>query len=146
MSETGARWLCAIMIAWVVIFVLAAIYGRIVYRRRGYPPKPSFLKSIRLRDDIETIFKKLAPAWEEGFEVKDRNDDYLLIQKQFHDPFSVMTIEFHRPFGCCPWSLTYVKVKCPNHPLYSWKWGNGTNAFRRKKSEPTRSASEESQP
>lgn len=133
MSETAARWLLGLMIAWVLLFVLVGIVGRFVYRRRGYPTKPSFMKEIRLRDDIETIVKKLAPAFQNGFVVKDRTDEHLLIEKQHHDPPSIMTIEFDRPFGSCPWSVTYVMVKCPNHPMCNWRWSDSTNAIRRKK-------------
>lgn len=133
MSETASHWLLLGMIAFATIFVIGGGMGMYFYRKFGYPTTPRFLKSIRLRDDIDTIYKKIAPALEEGFRVTERTDELLILEKSYDDPSCEMIIEIERPSGWCPWSMTFVRVKCPKHPWMSWKSSSGSNAYRRKR-------------
>jgi len=133
MSETAINWLLSAMIGFAIFFIVGSGVSMYLYRRFGYPPKPRFLKGIRLRDDIETINKKIEPALQEGFRVKERHEELLVLEKSYDEPPCVMTVEFHRPFGWCPWSSTFVNLKCIKHPWLSWKASSSSNAFRRKK-------------
>ncbi len=133
MSETASQWLLAAMIAFGTLVAVGIGATTFIYRRFGYPAIPNFVRRIRLRDDIEAIKTKMEPALHEGFRITEQNDELLILEKTYDEPSCVMTIEFHRPFGWCPWSVTRVRVKCFKHPWLSWNSGSGSNVWRRNK-------------
>lgn len=133
MSETASQWLLAAMIAFGTFVAVGIGVTTFFYRRFGYPAKPNFVRKIRLRDDIDTINTKIEPALHEGFRIVERNDELLIMEKLYDEPSCLMTIEFHRPFGWCPWSVTFVSVKCFKHPWMSWRSSSSSNVWRRNK-------------
>jgi hypothetical protein len=133
MSETASQWLLAGMIAFGTFVAVGIGVTTFTYRRFGYPATPTFVRRIRLRDGIEMISKQIEPALHEGFRITERNDELLILEKLYDEPSCVMTIEFHRPFGWCPWSETCVRVKCFKHPWLSWRSSSSSNAWRRNK-------------
>jgi hypothetical protein len=133
MSETASQWLLAAMIAFGTSVAVGIGVTTFFYRRLGYPTMPSIVRKIRLRDGIEVIEKKIEPALREGFRVIERNDELLIMERLDDEPSCLMTIEFHRPFGWCPWSTTTVRVKCFKHPWVSWSDSSSSNTWRRTK-------------
>jgi len=92
------------------------------YRRHGYPPSPRWMGRIMATDDLDAVQKKLAPAFQEGFEIRQRDERWLVIEKTFVDPACVMTVEYYRK-GRFTWQK--LSVVCVNHKWLNWSWSTG---------------------
>ena len=122
-----------------ILFTTMAVFGAFVaigylttsyfYRRLRYPGRPSFMKGISLRDDVETVFRKIEPAIHEGFCVKAHDARQLVLEKAFVDPHCVMTIKFVRDRIC--WQK--ISVRCENRRWLNWFSSCGLNVRPRRR-------------
>ena len=123
MTPISVFW---ILSAAVGVFVASAFVANVYfYRRFGYPAKPEFLKAIQLRDDLDVIWEKAQAALEDGFQVKERTSNVLVLERECSDPRCIMTIRLQPGWR----KLT---VQCPDHPWLSWVEGGGWKPFIRK--------------
>lgn len=88
----------------------------VIYSRLGYPRTPDWVRTVRLSDDIDSIFNKLKTALDAGFEVKRHDRNNLIIEKRFSEPECVMTFDVRREGA----PSQRLSVQCPNHKWLNW--------------------------
>jgi len=126
----GALGVFLVVAGALAVFVVSGLVAHLYfYRKLGYPPMPHFMRTIRLRDDLDAIHEKIEAAILDGFVVKHRDEDTLIIEKVYREPACVMTIEFLRR----RWeSHNRVSVKCQERRWLNWSKSSGRTSGPRK--------------